>query len=190
MDTPLPEERVRPTHDERVAGHRTETGRSLVGMTSHIRLAGAAALALLIIQSASALAGQAAAQHGRLVVYGDTTYFFGLGIPRSCALSSQFKRGEPIGFRMTAIDPMTGARDRATSLVVHLTYAGRTIDIPMRDRETTQQPERTFWVAKWVVPEDAQTGVLRYTVTARDSQGRTGEFKPFDVATSQITIVE
>jgi len=159
-------------------------------MTSYLRLSGAAALALLILQSASALAGQTPSERGRLVVYGDTTYFFGLGIPRSCALSSQFKRGEPIGFRMTAIDPATGTRDRATSLVVHLTYAGKTIDIPMRDRETAQQPERTFWVAKWVVPDDARTGTLRYTVTARDSQGRTGEFKPFEVATSQLTIVE
>jgi hypothetical protein len=27
-------------------------------------------------------------------------------------------------------------------------------------------------------------------VTAKDSQGRTGEFKPFEVLASQITIVE
>ncbi len=125
----------------------------------------------------------------RLVVYGDVVYFFGLGKPRTCTASSQFKRGEPIGFRMTAIDPATGKRDRATQLVVHLTYNGKTIDIPMRDRQTEKQPERTFWVAKWVVPEDAVTGIVRYTVTAKDPQGRTGEYKPFDVDTSQITII-
>jgi hypothetical protein len=33
-------------------------------------------------------------------------------------------------------------------------------------------------------------GIIRYTVTARDPQGRTGEFKPFDVDSSQITIVD
>jgi hypothetical protein len=91
---------------------------------------------------------------------------------------------------MTAINPATGQRDRATQLVVHLSYAGRTIDIPMRDRQTENQPERTFWVAKWIVPDDAPVGIVRYTVTARDSQGRTGEFKPFEVQASQITIVE
>ena len=32
------------------------------------------------------------------------------------------------------------------------------------------------------------TGMINYTVTARDPQGRTGEFKPFDVEPSQITI--
>jgi hypothetical protein len=41
-----------------------------------------------------------------------------------------------------------------------------------------------------MVPADATPGILRYTVTAKDSQGRTGEYKPFDVEASQITIVE
>jgi hypothetical protein len=45
-------------------------------------------------------------------------------------------------------------------------------------------------VAKWTVPADAPIGVVKYTVSAKDSQGRTGEFVPFDVQTSQITIVE
>ena len=159
-------------------------------MPSFMRVALAVFVALLAIQPPAPLAGQTAGGGNRLVVYGDTTYFFGLGIPRSCALSSQFKRGEPIGFRMTAFDRVTGARDRAATLVVHLTYAGKTVDIPMRDRQTEKQPERTFWVAKWVVPDDAPTGILRYTVTAKDSQGRTGEFRPFDVETSQIAIVQ
>jgi hypothetical protein len=91
---------------------------------------------------------------------------------------------------MTAMNPQTGKRDRATELVVHLNYGGKTVDVPMRDRQTEQQPERDFWVAKWVVPDDATTGVVRYTVTAKDPQGRTGEFKPFDVEASQITIVQ
>ena len=33
-------------------------------------------------------------------------------------------------------------------------------------------------------------GFARYTVTVEDAQGHTGEFKPFDVQASQITIVE
>jgi hypothetical protein len=43
---------------------------------------------------------------------------------------------------------------------------------------------------KWMVPADAPTGIIRYTVTAKDSEGRTGEWKPFDVEASQLTIVE
>ena len=126
----------------------------------------------------------------RLIVFGDVVTFYPPGHPRNCLLNNQFKRGEPVGFRMNALNGATGMRDRATQLVVHLTYAGKTIDVPMRDRQNEKQPERTFWVAKWVVPDTAPTGIVRYTVTATDKHGRTGEFKPFVVDDSQITIVE
>ncbi len=130
------------------------------------------------------------AEGEHLILSGDMTYFFGQGKPRNCILNSRYKRGEPVGFRMNAINPATGKRDRATKLVVHLNYFGKTIDLPMRDRQTEQQPEREFFVAKWIVPDDAPFGIVRYTVTATDPQGRTGEWKPFDVEASQLTIVE
>jgi hypothetical protein len=142
------------------------------------------------VPTTSPVAGQTSSGAGSLVVYGDVVYFYGPGKPRNCILNSQYKRGEPVGFRMTAMNPQTGKRDRATQLVVHLNYGGKTIDIPMRDRQTEQQPEREFWVAKSIVPDDAMTGIVRYTVSAKDPQGRTGEFKPFDVEASQITIVQ
>ena len=149
-------------------------------------LCGCAALVLVALLAPSRLAGQSS-EH--LVVYGDVTYFYPPGHAKNCLLNNQFKRGEPVGFRMTAINPATGKRDRATELVVHLNYAGKTMDLPMRDRQNERQPEREFWVLKWTVPDDAPMGIVRYTVTAKDSQGRTGEFKPFEVQASQITIV-
>jgi hypothetical protein len=147
---------------------------------------GAIALILLAALGSSPLSGQS----NSLVVYGDVVYFYPPGNARNCILNNQFKRGEPVGFRMTVVNPATGKRDRATQLVVHLSYAGKTVDIPMRDRQTDAQPEREFWVAKWIVPDDAPTGIVRYTVSAKDAQGRTGEFKPFEVQASQITIVQ
>lgn len=152
------------------------------------------ALAVLVvvavIAATSFLAGQSSSSGDRLMVYGDVVYFLGPGKPHNCTPNSQFKKGDPVGFRMTAINPATGKRDRATQLVVHLTYSGKTIDLPMRDRETEQQPDHNFWVVKWIVPADATTGIVRYTVSAKDPQGRTGEYKPFDVEASQLTIVE
>jgi hypothetical protein len=127
---------------------------------------------------------------GRLILSGDMTYFFGRGVPLNCVLQSRYKRGEPVGFRMTAINPETGVRDRKTQLVVHLNYRGQTIDIPMRDHQTERDPTSEFWVAKWVVPADAPVGIVRYTVTAKDPQGRTGEWKPFENLQSLLTIVE
>src|SRR5207247_8808950 len=150
-----------------------------------------AAVAMIAILAA-ALPIPGRAQHGGagLILSGDLAYFFGSGKPLNCTLNNRYKKGDPVGFRMTAINPATGKRDRATQLVVHLTYGGKTIDLPMRDRQTAQQPEREFWVLKWVVPADAPIGIVRYSVTAQDPQGRTGEWKPFDVEASQLTIVE
>jgi len=151
------------------------------------KLGGCLALVLIALMAPPSLSGQSAA--GGLVVYGDVVYFYPPGQPKNCLLNNQFKHGEPVGFRMTAVNPATGKRDRATELVVHLSYAGKTLDLPMRDRQNAQAPEREFWVVKWVVPDDAPMGIVRYTVTAKDPQGRTGEFKPFEVQASQITIV-
>jgi hypothetical protein len=152
------------------------------------KLIGGLGLVLIATMGApSHVSGQSAGSG--LVLFGDIVYFYPPGQPKNCLLNNQFKRGEPVGFRMNAINPATGKRDRATELVVHLTYAGKTLDLPMRDRQNERQPEREFWVAKWMVPDDAPMGVVRYTVTAKDPQGRTGEFKPFEVQASQLTIV-
>ena len=126
----------------------------------------------------------------KLIVYGDMAMFEPPGHPENCILRSRFKRGDPVGFRMFVADPQTGNREESAQLVVHINYAGQVVDIPMRYRATEKQPERQFWVAKWVVPADAPTGIIRYTVTASDKFGRTGEFKPFEVQASQLTIVD
>ena len=49
----------------------------------------------------------------------------------------------------------------------------------MRYRATAAQPEREFWVAKWVVPQDTPVGIIRYTVTATDKYGRTRRVQAF-----------
>jgi hypothetical protein len=131
-----------------------------------------------------------ASGQGKLIVYGDMALFQPPGHPDNCILRNRFKRGEPVGWRMFVADPATQKREESAQLVVHLTVAGKPVDIPMRYRATERQPEREFWVAKWVVPPDAPVGIIRYTVTATDKYGRTGEYKPFEVQASQLTIVE
>jgi hypothetical protein len=154
-----------------------------------------AAMRLATSDGASSAAAQSAPPppapgQGRLIVYGDMALFQPPGHPDNCILRNRFKRGEPVGFRMFVADPSTGRREESAQLVVHLSVSGKTIDLPMRYRATAAQPEREFWVAKWVVPQDTPTGIIRYTVTATDKYGRTGEFKPFEVQASQLTIVE
>ena len=154
------------------------------------------AIALIAADTGSVAAFQAASattatSEGKLIVFGDVTLFLGKpGTPGNCALQSRFKRGEPIGFRAIALDPATGEREPTAQFVVHLSYGGQTLDVPMRYRATAAQPERQFWVAKWIVPATAPIGIVRYTVSAKDKNGRTGEWKPFVVEDSQVTIVE
>lgn len=148
---------------------------------------------MAIAHGESAVAVQSGAPSGpanKLIVYGDIAMFQPPGHPENCLLRNRFKRGEPVGFRMFVADPQTGNREESAQLVVHLSVAGRNLDIPMRYRATPQQPERQFWVAKWVVPADTPTGIIRYTVTATDKYGRSGEYKPFEVQASQLTIIE
>jgi hypothetical protein len=148
------------------------------------------AIGILVLLTAAASISVSAQPASKLIVYGDMTIFLGPGHERNCALTSRYKRGEPVGWRMFVADPETGELERSAELVVHLNYGGKILDIPMRYRATEKQPERKFWVAKWVVPNDAPTGIVRYTVSAKDKRGRTGVFTPFDVDTSQLTIVE
>ena len=150
------------------------------------------AVVLVVVNFATVRSSaQAEKKTGKLILRGDMTYFFGPGKPKNCNLSNVYKRGEPVGWRIEAVDPETGEHaDPDTKLVVHINFGGKTQDIPMRWRATAQQPERTFWVAKWIVPNDAPTGIVKFTVTAMDKYGRTGEYKPFDVEASQLTITE
>lgn len=142
------------------------------------------------IVATSVPAAQTESAGNRLIVYGDVVNFLPPNDPITCVENSRFKRGQSVGFRMTAINPATGKRDRASQLVVHVTFGGNTVDIPMHDRQNDRSPEREFWIAKWTVPADAPIGIVRYTVTAKDPQGRTGEYKPFQVNESQLTVTE
>lgn len=140
-----------------------------------------------------AFAGQAPAEKksGTLILRGDMAYFLGPGKPKNCTLNNVYRRGDPVGWRIEAVDPQTGQHvEPEAELVVHLNYAGKTRDIPMRWHGTDKTPTYQFWVAKWIVPEDAPTGIVHFTVTARDKYGRTGEYTPFAVEASQLTIVD
>jgi hypothetical protein len=141
---------------------------------------------------------QAGHPSGKLVIWGDVASFDVPGtLPTHCILTNRFKRGQRMGFRMTAVDGGSGETENTAVLVAHVKYAGSTIDVPMRWRgqggfpaaEYPRQPSE-MWTGVWVVPADAQPGALSYTVTATDRFGRTASFSPFINLVSQITIVE
>ena len=122
----------------------------------------------------------------KIVLFGDMALFAGGSNPENCVLKSRYKRGEPVGFRMSAIYPLTGQFAETAELTVKLANGE---SVPMRWRGTGDNPRNWLWTAKWVVPDNAPIGVMRYTVDAKDKEGKTGTFAPFDIESSLLTIV-
>ena len=142
---------------------------------------------------------------GKLVIWGDTAVFDGRQNPENCILESRFKRGMRMGFRMTAIDGGTGDVENTAVITGHLTYNSKTkgkitVDIPMRWRGAAGpnapapagylRVPLELWTGFWVVPDDAETGMVVYTMTAVDRFGRTASFKPFPDIGSQTYVVD
>src|SRR5262249_1340488 len=150
---------------------------------------------------AATLPGQAkqSTPTGKLIVWGDLALFQPPQNPEGFRLRNRLKRGDPVGFRLFGIDGSTNQPELSTQLVVHLTYAGKKIDLPALNRSVAQYPPGSkdsmpirpgLWTAKWMVPNDAQTGIVRYTVTGRDKYGRTVDFTPPGPEPTLLTIVQ
>jgi hypothetical protein len=136
---------------------------------------------------------------GKLVIWGDVVLFDRPDAPDNCILLNRFKKGQRVGFRMTAVDGGTGEVENTAVLVAHVAYAGRTVDAPMRFRgaagPTAPAPPGylrspfNLWTGSWTVPDDAPTGMISYTVTATDGFKRSATFSPFSAQASQLVIV-
>ena len=145
-------------------------------------------VAALVVMSGGTVSGQATP--GRLAVFADFALFSGNNQPRNCFTMNRYKVGEPVGFRVSVIDGATGQPAADAEVVVHLTYGGKTVDVPARYRGTGRgNLTPNLWTAKWTVPADAPTGVVQVTVTAMDKGGRSAEWKPWPNAASHLTIV-
>ena len=143
---------------------------------------------------------QAGHPSGKLVIWGDIALFDLPTAPDNCILMNRFKKGQKVGFRMTAFDGGSGEVENTAILVVHVTHAGKTVDAPMRWRGAAGPAAPAprgylrspvdLWTGSWIVPDDAQPGVVSYTVTATDRFGRTASFRPFSAEASQLVIVQ
>lgn len=150
-------------------------------------------------------APQAGHGQGQLVIWGDTALFDGRNNPNNCILLSRFQRGMRMGFRMTAIDGNTGQVENTAVLTAHITYTSRTkgkvtVDVPLRWRGGAGPGSPVpagylrvpleLWTGWWLVPEDAETGMFSYTMTATDAFNRKASFTPFPDVGSQVYIVD
>lgn len=108
----------------------------------------------------------------------------------TCVLTSQFKRQEMVVWRIRVRDAAgqdLGEQD-LQSLAVTLpdgqSFPARYGDHP-RDNPTDK-----FWAAAWRVPADYPTGTFAYTVVAKDAKGAEHQWSPFNIALSQLSIIE
>ena len=177
---------------------------ALVVHTARAQVAQPAAAAGAQGRGAAPVAAQQGHPSGQLIVWGDSALFDGRLNPENCILLSRFKRGMRMGFRMTAIDGGTGETENTATLTGHITYTSRskgklTIDFPMRWRgaEIRQswapgylRAPVELWTGFWIVPEDAETGMIVYTITAVDRFGRQASFRPFPDIGSQVYVVD
>ena len=152
-----------------------------------------ASVTVLVTLTAQPVSGQGAAA-GKLAIFADMALFSGTGMPRNCFTMNRYKVGEPVGFRVSVIDGATGLPAADAEVVIHLTYGGKTEQVPARYRGVLPAGGRgavipNLWTAKWTVPAGTPTGVVQMKVTAKDRSGRTAEFTPYPNVAAHLTIV-
>ncbi|REB11615.1 hypothetical protein DVB69_00270 [Sporosarcina sp. BI001-red] len=128
---------------------------------------------------------EAQSENNNIQVFGDV-----VSENDGCVLQSQFESGDNIVFRMDAIDPNTNEQiSKDAKMTVHLS-TGEDLEMHHAQHpsgDTDPVPE--FWTVMYKVTDDTPTGILNYSVTA-ETDGKKGEFAPFDVEPSLLTIVD
>jgi plastocyanin len=104
-----------------------------------------------------------------------------------CVLKSQFTVGDLIVWRVEVTDPETMEQASPdTKVQVHLS-TGQILDMRHGAHPAGVDGAPEFWTVSLPVTEDTPTGVLEYYVTA-ELGDKKGEFRPFNVAPSLLTI--
>jgi hypothetical protein len=135
-----------------------------------------------------------------------TTFGMLLGMTSTLRLAAQDSAAKPTGqlvlFADTAVfaDPASPENkpEESAQVTVHITSGGKTYDLPALYRAVPHKNEKGMdmpirpgmWTAKWAVPQDAATGVVKYSATATDKYGRTAEWTAKGGQPSWVTIVQ
>lgn len=113
-----------------------------------------------------------------LILTGDTVSEQG-----GCVLASRYSAGDKIVFRMNAYDSKTNEQMKDAKLKVHLS-TGEELDMVYGTHG-----DEDFWVVAYPVTEETPTGSFEYYITGEAGDLK-GEFRPFNVAPSLLSIVD
>lgn len=108
-----------------------------------------------------------------------------------CVLTSQFKHGDQVVWRIRVLDPATGqALDNKALKAVQVQLPdGQKFNARYGGHPPKGTPTDYFWAVSWKVPADYPTGSFAYTVSAVGQDGRAATWQPFKMAPSQLTVV-
>lgn len=131
-----------------------------------------------------------------LFVYADTV-MSGKNLPadqtdeKDCVLNNRFPRNSQVVWRSRVIDPATGTTMDDTVLdKLEVTLGDGQVFAMKYGGHPSKQPRDFYWTAPWLIPKDYPTGTVVYSVKATAKDGRTGEYKPFDIPTSMLTVTD
>jgi hypothetical protein len=156
-------------------------------------MASAGILATGLANRGSVALAQDGPQH--MFVYGDTVEG-GKNRPeddpRHCVLSNIFPRNAQIVWRMRVVDMDQGGQALDDTVVdkVEVTLQDGTVVALKYGGHPPDEKTDFFWSNGWLIPKDYPTGTLLYTVTATAKDGVTADYKPFDIASSLLTITD
>jgi plastocyanin len=160
-------------------------GSSTVTETKTVTSGSGSASTVTATTTVTASGGSGAAMPN-IVIYGDMVSNIG------CLAITYGHRGELLVFRARIVDPKTGKdmtdKDVVKDSVKALLPDGQKFTMSYGGHGTPVSD--TFWSGIWEVPLNYPTGSLGYEITATANDGRTGSFKPFQMASSNLTIKE
>ena len=108
----------------------------------------------------------------------------------TCVLSNQFMRKEIVAWRVRVLgeDGQPVDDKGLKSLVIRLSD-GQTFDMKFGPHPRNPPQTDSFWATGWSIPADYPTGSLSYKVMATDLDGNSHEWAPFNVGSSQLTVI-
>ena len=150
------------------------------------------ALCAASVGLAGMIAAPDAVAASRLFFEGDMVRGVPKGGPTGpvCVLTSQFKRGEKVVWRLRVFDPDKSkqlGKAGIKSLVVELPDA-KQHKMHYRPHPPKKSTDM-FWTAAWKIPANYPTGSISYKVIATDKSGKTHTWRPFKVRGSEFTVI-
>jgi hypothetical protein len=132
----------------------------------------------------------AQAQNGAQKIFFEGDMVNGQGSGPSCVLQNQFKQGQTVVWRVRLLN-QSGKRlsDKdVESLVVELPDGQK---FPMRyGPHPRGKTDDYFWASSWKVPVNYPTGTFSYKVVATGLDGKSHDWAPFNVDSSELTVVK